>query len=279
MAFDGNQARFTVNGLPSEDASGNRGVVVANAALVTLQLETIPSGVLSATFQVYDATDPSSPLASLSAPALTFTGTGLPLELLTDPDTQTSTFTFPAVGIEAYLVRCTVSTSGGPVVFERIVASRGIVSALRKTIPAESQEFESRGWSDELNRMVDALELGGGTADTTEDEVTSTSDATPKTIVTYATLANDRAIDMKIRVWCIEPSTGDIGKWLYEPIFLRDNVGAITERTPVMVYQPPPGIPWDATILIAAPNISVQVTGEAGKDLEWRCQIEVNEHG
>lgn len=166
------QAAFTVNGLASEDVNGNRGVVVANSATITLQLEVIPSGSLSATFQLFDANDTTSPLASLNAETLVFDDSGTALQLLTDPDNEVATFTFASSGITAYLVRCTTSNSSGPQVFERAVVSRGAASALRKTFPAESQEFEARGWSDELNRMVDAIEslvVGGGYT-TVEDE-------------------------------------------------------------------------------------------------------------
>ncbi len=172
MALDGNPARFTVNGLPSEDAEGNRAVVVANGALLTLQLEVIPSGALSATFEIFDPAIETSPLASLNAPQLDFltplTGSSV---LLTDPDNQTATINMAALGanpntdIHTYLFRCTVSKPSGPQVFERAIMTRGVNSGLRKTFPAESQESEARGWSDEINRMVAAIEgLAGGGA-------------------------------------------------------------------------------------------------------------------
>ncbi len=166
MALDGNPARFLVNGLPSEDVNGNRGVVVNNGQLLTLILEVIPSPALSALFQVFDAADPSSPLASLEAPLVTFNASGTASELLNDPDTQSATINMVGAGVDpntdihSYLVRCTVSTPDGPFVFEREVVTRGASADLRKTVPAESQEMEARGWSDELNRMVDAIEAG-----------------------------------------------------------------------------------------------------------------------
>ena len=274
--FDGNPARFKVDGLPSEDVNGNRGVVVVNGATVTLQIEVIPSSALSATFQLFDAAAPSSPLASLSAPVVNFTGSGTASELLTDPDTQTSTFTFPATGIEAYLVRCTVATSEGPKVFERMVVSRGLSSALRKTVPAESQEFESRGWSDELNRMVDAVEAAtfglSGTIQTTLDIVA--------TIGSFQTVDDDRTISISGVV--IARRADGAGKLFKFSSLCRRETGEATTVVDSTDIQNGPQesevLTWNIVVTATAGGL-IQVQGDPGEatTINWSVQADVQE--
>lgn len=160
-----NLARFTVNGL----ASSLRGVDLANGAPVTLALEAVSSLVQRATFEVYNAADSASPLASKDAPSLSLVGatTGPKVDAATPAASVTATL--PASGAHSYMVRCTVNgglnAKGKPdanLVFERVVAIR-TAGGRRKVIASEGTQYEVAGWAGAQNDDADALE-GGGTA-------------------------------------------------------------------------------------------------------------------
>lgn len=157
-----NLAKFIINGSPSEDpTTGDPKYFALNSQTLILRLETLPSPALSVLFEVYDPYDPSSPVASYQAPLIMFNGSGTYKELLTD-NTATASITMPATGAHSYLIRCTVSLDTGPQVFERLVATQTpTVPALRKTVPAESQEARYRGWSDDLNLLLDVISSSG----------------------------------------------------------------------------------------------------------------------
>ena len=165
-----NLAAFTINSTPSSNpATGDRLFVAANGQTLSMQLEN-PLSVLSARYELFDPFDPESPLASKGAPLVTWNENGL-AAITVDP---AAVVTFdvpgapapPATGIYSYLVRCTVSTAGNGTpesqvqVFERmvVVESTGLVPSLRKTVPGESTQAEARGWSDEINDIIDGMQ-------------------------------------------------------------------------------------------------------------------------
>ncbi len=159
MTFSAADAQFEINGDPAVDGSGDRGYDASSAEVLVMTLETSPSGAIGATYDVFDLADPGSPLASLGAPLLTFVTSGTAKQLLDDPNDD-ATINLPATTNHSWLIRCTISTPEGPFFFERLVTIRGAVSGIRKTVPAESVQYEARAFSDELNRMVDVLEGG-----------------------------------------------------------------------------------------------------------------------
>ena len=173
------QARFTIDGSPSEDpVTGDRLFIAINGQTLDVTLEANPSTALSATFEVFDANDTNSPKASKGAPLLTWTENGLPAILLGPVPIGINEIVhidMPASGILSYLIRCTVSTPGDGSpnsqvqVYERLVLvfSTATVPPIRKTIPGESTEARVRAWSDAINDMVDAIQgltIGGAAA-------------------------------------------------------------------------------------------------------------------
>jgi hypothetical protein len=162
-----NAAKFTINGTPSTDpTTGDRGFLATSGQTLTLQVETQPSPALSALFEVYSSTDSSSPLASKDAPLITFSVSGTYQELLSDTS-STASIILPGSGYHSYNIRCTVSLDTGSEVFERIayIPKTSTTPSVRKTIPAESNQARARGWSDDLNDIVEALKTGAGTGD------------------------------------------------------------------------------------------------------------------
>lgn len=167
-----NSAKFTINGNPSEEANGDRGYTVTSAEALTFVAEALPSGANSYRYQVYDSVTGLPPFASKDAPALTFDASGT-AEETTNPATAI-VLTLPALTAGAsWVVRCTASTPSGPQVFERMISFLTPTTQLRKTVPAESTEFEARGRSDSQNDWVEQVENGGGGAGTPGAPTTS----------------------------------------------------------------------------------------------------------
>jgi len=152
-----NEAKFTIEGTPSEDASGNRGYDASNGQTLDVTLEVDPSPVLAVTYSVYDSADSSSPLASKNAPAIEWNENS---QKSISPSNVNGTVTIdlPATGSHSYVIRCMVVTPRGAVYFERLVTIRtpGTANA-RKTAPAEGAAYSPRGESDAQNELVDAF--------------------------------------------------------------------------------------------------------------------------
>jgi hypothetical protein len=156
-----NQARFTIDGTPSEDpVTGDPGYVAALGQTLDCTLEITPSSALSVTYSVFNPADETSPLASFSATNLTWVGSGLPSQTLTTPN-ATAQIIMPASGVASYLIRCSAACTDKTHIYERLVSLRTATSVpLRKTVPAETSQYYARGWSDEQNKMVDAISGG-----------------------------------------------------------------------------------------------------------------------
>ena len=172
-----NYAKFTINGAASVDSNNNAGVNVTNGQTLTLTLETNPAPVLSATYDVYDPSDTSSPTKSKDAPNIVFTGSSTPTEVLANPNGSV-TIDMPGSGVHSYVIRCTVSLGGTATdhTYERLVAIQAsTVPAIRKTVPNETNQYDQDGFSDELNDMVDAIVSA---ASSTHDPITLASSAT-----------------------------------------------------------------------------------------------------
>lgn len=127
--------------------------------------------------------------------------------------------------------------------------------------------------------QIGNLPFGSGVADTTDDQTVQTTDATVTTIATYATLANERAIKIRASVWAREPATDDSASYVLEALFNRDGAGVVTSKDEVFLSIFEDQAAWNVTLVVSSQNILVRVQGEAAKTIEWRCQLEVSEHG
>ena len=100
-------------------------------------------------------------IASLDAPELVFDPpTGRP-----STPTGTVKITLPPKGVHSYELQCEVNEGRNArglldpgFTRQRIVAIRSALAGLRKLLPAESTQYDARGWSDEQNREVDQVE-------------------------------------------------------------------------------------------------------------------------
>ena len=171
-----NEAAFTINGTPSVDpTTGDREFTATNGQTLSCTLEASPSEALSVRFEVFDPANLLSPLASDTAPLITWVENSLAaITLAAVNDTVTINIPaapgLPVTGIFSYLIRCTVSTAGDgspssqEQVFERLVSTYSLATtpAVRKTVPGESTQGFTRAWSDAINAMIDALENATG---------------------------------------------------------------------------------------------------------------------
>jgi hypothetical protein len=183
---DVNLARFTIDGTPAQQVStGDAKYVALNSQTLDCTLEKVPAtGVLSTKYEVFDPNNSLSPLASFDATLLTWVASGLAVQTLADPN-DTAQIIMPATGVHSYLIRCTATTSNETWIFERLVAIEDTMftPAIRKTIPAEVEEFYARGYSDELNKMVGAMaSIGGAFGSAGTSDVTPVTDAGGATI-------------------------------------------------------------------------------------------------
>lgn len=119
----------------------------------------------------------------------------------------------------------------------------------------------------------------GGVGDLIIDAVLQTTTGATQTIATYSTLADERAINVKATIWAREPTTDDSAKYVIEALFNRDGSSVVTSKDENVVSQFEDQAAWNVTFNISSQDIEVQVTGEGGKTIEWRCQLEVSEHG
>ena len=174
------QAFFTINESPSTDpVTGDQVYIALNSELLSVTLEQNPSVALSARFEVFDADNSSSPVASKAAPLITWNENGQPAIVLGPvPNGINDTIKInmpapvepPASSIHSYLIRCTVQTAGdgSPAsqvqVFERlvIILSTSTFPPVRKTVPGESTQARVRAWSDAINDLTDAVTNAGG---------------------------------------------------------------------------------------------------------------------
>lgn len=160
-----NFARFLINASASTDG----GFDATAGQTLTFQLEGTPSGVVQrATFEVYDPAQPTSPLASKNAPALSLAGatTGTKIDAATPASAVTTTM---PTGVHSYRVRCSVNggldPNGSPSAdysFERLVVIRS-AGGLRKVVSGESTDYSPSGAADAQNDLIDALVNGVGT--------------------------------------------------------------------------------------------------------------------
>lgn len=116
-------------------------------------------------------------------------------------------------------------------------------------------------------------------ADTALNRTVQTTNNTATTIATYTTKADERAISMRATVFAREPATDDSAKYVIEALFNRSGSSVVTSKNvdPVSTFEDQAA--WGVSFNISGQDIQVQVTGENSKTIEWRCQLEVNEHG
>lgn len=135
-----------------------------------------------------------------------------------------------------------------------------------------------RRWKWSANNSVWVL-LDRQRSDFGTDLAVQTTTATLTTIASYASLANERAISLRVTVWAREAATDDSAKYVIEALFNRDGVGTVTEIDTAFLYTYEDQAAWDVVLAPSGGNILIRVQGEAAKTIEWRCQVEVSEHG
>jgi hypothetical protein len=106
-----------------------------------------------------------------------------------------------------------------------------------------------------------------------------------QTPIASISVASNKALYARIVVWARQTSgtggSGNAGKWVIEALIERDGIAAPTiksQQYAVPVFKDISA--WDVVLSITGGDtFSVSVQGAASSTIEWRCQLEVSEHG
>jgi hypothetical protein len=149
-----NKAQFTIGASPAV----NRRYDAVSAELLTIALED-PSTVLVARYELYDAADPSSPLASKGAPTLLFEGVSKSITKIPATVPTTIQMVTDVTGCHSWLVRVSAQTDAGLYVYERVITL--LNGRPRKPVPGETTQASARGWADDWADLVEFSIPGG----------------------------------------------------------------------------------------------------------------------
>ena len=152
-----NKAKFRIVG-DVTSPSTDRGYNATNAETLLFELED-STGVLSAFWEAYDPSSPSSPLATKDAPQWLWDANDLPgYTNGTPPYSALAQVPTPGAGepvSNSYFVRCTAVTAAGEHTFTRCINNKNGIA--RKPVPGESIENSTRGWGDDLADLIEAV--------------------------------------------------------------------------------------------------------------------------
>lgn len=115
--------------------------------------------------------------------------------------------------------------------------------------------------------------------DTTLVGTVQTTNAMPTTIATYATLANNRVIAMKVTVIGIDPSNPARAHFVAEVTILRDPGGVVSVLEDLFLKNYKDNPAWDLQFNVVGQSVAVDVVGFVGQTVEWRLIGGVSEHG
>lgn len=236
-----NLARFKIGTSPSTDL----GYEATTDGPLALQLEASSGLIRSTTFQVYDLLEPRSPLASLTAPALslsngTTSGTQVNASSPTAVVNASCPGGFLGSGRSSWIVRCLVNgglnAQGKPdpdLVFERMIIHR--VGGRRAIVPGERTQASPRGPWDEIVPGSDGIGYAGMASSTSLNASTASGSKT-LTVSTAATLSAFKAGD-RVRLssratptdWCAGLITSYSGTTMV--VAVDANAGANTTHT------------------------------------------------
>lgn len=270
MAFV-NKAKFTING----NAADNLGYDAVTGEALSLALENA-QGVLSVTYQVYNPSDPESPLASTGALNLTFTANSLPSYSPPTPATAAalampSSFLFGC----AWIFRATVALDNGATqVFERMVTLK--LNRARAYVPGETTQYSARGWGDALSQLIrdfnmyhapSGIQTSGAGAATFPSMLRG-----PRGCAYYVSA---------VFSVCRFNTPTDAIFWFVEAGYTADATNTVTQRiAPAVVKKRDLSagalvIPVDPTINIVSNQLQPQVTGIAATTLYWQVRWDV----
>jgi hypothetical protein len=117
------------------------------------------------------------------------------------------------------------------------------------------------------------------------DEALTTSDATPTTIFSYTTGADNRIITFDLFVNAQSNNNNDVAAFMIAAVFHRGSgVATVVNRDVNYVngpYRDLGATAWNVTFNIpgGGPVINVHVTGDAGESIDWRVTGKVVENG
>lgn len=237
-----NLAKFTIEGT----ASSPGGYDGTTGQVVHFALEGGPSGPVQRwTVQVYDATDPTSPLASYGAPTLTLVGATSGQKVDAATPGSTITCTLPS-GMNSWIVRSLVNggvnakgKADSDYVFERMVVVRD-GSGRRKVLATEATQYGPEGWARAVNDHLAAIP--SSIAAGTEAGQHNTWNGSIYVPMRFAVIPNYDLTGAVSAVAAINAAASRVGAWVHLPdgIALLDNT--ITPAAGVTITGPERGM-------------------------------------
>lgn len=126
---------------------------------------------------------------------------------------------------------------------------------------------------------VDLTPLQQQAHDTALAGTVQTTNATPTTIASYTTLANSRAIVMRYNVFGYDTANDFVGHFIAEVTVKRDSVSTLTISEELVLKTFKDNLNWDVNVNVNGLALDIDVTGDVGNTVEWRCIGGVSEHG
>jgi len=118
---------------------------------------------------------------------------------------------------------------------------------------------------------------GGTIADYSDSRTVQTTDATVTTILTYTTRSDLSVISIHATVWGIATGTGDAAKYVIEATFYRDGSSVVTQKNVAFLSTYESQAAWNASFTISGQDIWMQVQGDVGTVVDWRCKATIDE--
>lgn len=264
-----NKAKFSINAVAS---SVGPGYDAQPGEVLTFALETT-AGVLSVLFQTYNAADPESPLASLSAPSLVFSNALNSIAPATPVAGVSATMFTTLLDGHSWIVRCTAVIEGETHVFERMV--NYLSNKPRKYVPGEVTQNSLRGWADDLDRLVER------TLATFAPAAIDTSAAATGDFAAMPSFPWSSGIYVKSTFSCTDGTAATSTLfWFIEAAYSMSAAGVLTQRiAPSAVKKDLSAgalaIVVDPTFVITSNRLVGRVTGIAATTIRWRQRTEV----
>ena len=115
--------------------------------------------------------------------------------------------------------------------------------------------------------------------DTALTGTVQTTNATPTTIASYATLANSRVIALRYNVFGYDTANDFVGHFIAEVTVKRDSVSTLTIMEELVLKTFKDNVNWDVAVNVNGLALDIDVTGDLGNTVEWRCIGGASEHG
>lgn len=112
----------------------------------------------------------------------------------------------------------------------------------------------------------------------TQTGALTTVNATPVTIATFATTADDSVILLDLRAVAIDATANEVASYRIAAVFHRSSVSTVTQKKFEFYASYEDDAAWTVTANISSQDIQIQVTGDGVNTTKWRLVGDMTEH-